>query len=280
METPPLFSVNQLNNHSYTFFDFETTGFDPLDTDRIVEIAMIKVINGTITDRYETFINPQRPIPESASNVNHIYDSDVENAPIFDRTMATELIRFIGDSILVAHNAPFDVGFLSMEMARCGINFTSWKFIDSLQIAQKLFPSMPNKLVSLINRYNISQNGDLHRAMVDTEALVDVFFNLLSENAISGLSTSELIKNFGCCSSPESAMEQFPEMIRTTLAGRIPLTCRYTKRNAEEITLNFQPISPVWHKYFWYLYAANRTDGGYSFLCCDNMKNIEYLQNA
>lgn len=280
METPPLFSVNQINNHSYTFFDFETTGFDPLDTDRIIEIAMIKVTNGTITERYETFINPQRPIPESASNVNHIYDGDVVNAPVFDRTMATELIRFIGDSILVAHNAPFDVGFLSMEMAKCGINFTSWKFIDSLQIAQRLFPVTPNKLVSLINRYNIQQNGDLHRAMVDTEALVDVFFNLIGENEISGLPTSDLIKYFGYNSTPENALEQFPEIIKTSLAGRTPLTCEYTKRTGEKIILNFQPIAPVWHKNYWYLYAANRTGGGYSFLCCQSMNNIKYLQNT
>lgn len=279
METPPLFSVNQINNHSYTFFDFETTGFDPLDTDRIIEIAMIKVINGTIAERYETFINPQRSIPESASNVNHIYDNDVINAPVFDRTIATDIIRFIGDSILVAHNAPFDIGFLSMEMARCGINFTSWKFIDSLQIAQRLFPTTPNKLVSLINRYNIQQNGDLHRAMVDTEALVDVFFNLIGENNVSGLSTAELIKCFGYRSTQENSQEQFPEMIRTALAGRTPMICRYTKRDGEEITLKFQPISPVWHKGFWYLYVANRTNGGYSVLCCENMKNIEYLQN-
>lgn len=279
METPPLFSVNQISNHSYTFFDFETTGFDPLDTDRIVEIAMIKVINGTIAERYETFINPQRNIPESASNVNHIYDNDVVNAPIFDRTMATELIRFIGDSILVAHNAPFDVGFLSMEMARCGINFTSWKFIDSLQIAQRLFPSTPNKLVSLINRYSIQQKGDLHRAMVDTDALVDVFFNLIGENEVSGLSTPELIKLFGYNSTPENALEEFPEIIRTSLSGRTPLSCEYTKRTGEKVILNFQPISPVWHKGYWYLYAANRT-GGYFFLCCQSMKNIEYLQNT
>jgi DNA polymerase III epsilon subunit len=279
METPPLLSVNQISSHSYTFFDFEITGFDPLDTDRIVEIAMIKVINGTIAERYETFINPQRHIPESASNVNHIYDNDVANAPLFDRTMATELIRFIGDSILIAHNAPFDVGFLSMEMARCGINFTSWKYIDSLQIAQRLFPSAPNKLVSLINRYNIQQNGDLHRAMVDTEALVDVFFNLISENNVSNLSTAELIRHFGYNSTPENATKDFPEMIRTSLVGRTPMTCKYTKRTGEEIVLNFQPIAPVWHKGFWYLYAANRTSGGYSFLACQSMKDIEYLQH-
>lgn len=274
MGTFPLFSAEHLNN-SYIFLDFETTGFYPLETDRIIEIAMIKVVNGAIVDKVETFINPQRKIPESASSVNRIFDDDVKGAPLFDQKTASRIIKLIDHSILIAHNSSFDLGFLSMEMARNGITFASWRSIDTLKISQALFQGAKNKLKNLIERYHIKQTGDLHRAMVDTQALVDVFFNLIAEEELTKMSIDTIIQKYGFQSDAVELNKMIPKIIREAINTNTVLSCQYTKRDNSTISLRFLPIAPVWNDNYWYLYAQNQDDNAPVTLCCQKMNSIE-----
>lgn len=97
----------------YIALDFETTGLNP-DKDRIIQIAAIKFENFEIVDKFSTYVNPDRHIPAEASNINGIYDGDVESAPYF-KEICPELISFIGESLIVAHNCKFDYSFLQKE---------------------------------------------------------------------------------------------------------------------------------------------------------------------
>ena len=124
-----LFSLfsQSLAKERYLFFDVETTGLFPLTGDRILELAMIKVENGDIIDKYESMFNPQREISEEITNINGISNEMVKDAPIFSREIGEKIVEFVKDTTLIAHNAKFDIGFLSTELARVGITFDGWK---------------------------------------------------------------------------------------------------------------------------------------------------------
>src|SRR4030042_4984594 len=116
-------------------------------------------------------INPEFPIPKEVTKINNITDDMVKDSPVFDKKYGEKIIDFIGDYILVAHNASFDLSFLSVELGRNGVLFERWKAIDTLKIAAKVFPNQKNKLENIMRRYNIMPEGDVHRALVDTDVL-------------------------------------------------------------------------------------------------------------
>jgi len=111
MATFSIFSQNIIKN-SYVFFDVETTGLYPFLGDRIIEIAMIKVSNGKTIDKLDMLLNPEIPIPEEAKMIHKITDEMLKDKPVFSLDICNKLLAFIGNSILVAHNASFDLGFL------------------------------------------------------------------------------------------------------------------------------------------------------------------------
>ncbi|HBD93357.1 MAG TPA: hypothetical protein DDY71_03485 [Spirochaetia bacterium] len=273
MNTFSLFSAEHIAK-TYVFFDFETTGFYPLDTDRIIEIAMIKITNGSVVDKFETFINPLRLIPEQASEVNHITNEMVKDYSDFNKDICIKTLNFIQDSILVAHNSSFDLGFLAMELAKHGISFTSWRSIDTLKIAKSVFPAQKNKLKNLIDRYNIKQEGDLHRAMVDTEALVDVFFNLVDEEKIRNLSDDEIVAKFGYTGDIESLNKSIPQIVREAMENATVLKADYKTRDGKILKLNFIPVAPVWNSDKWYVYVNNVKTNKHFYIYCNRLSNV------
>lgn len=266
-----LFSQS-LVKEDYVFFDVETTGLFPLDGEKIIELAMIKTSKGNIVDTYETFINPQMPIPQESTRVNNITNEMVKDAPILDAEMAKNILNFIDNSILVAHNASFDLSFLSIEFGRIGISFEGWKAIDTLKIASTLFPSQRNRLENLIRRYNIMPEGDLHRALVDTDSLRRVFFELLEESEIRSNTIDQLIKNYGF--QGQHVHRSIPADFREALVEKKIIKGRYKKRTGENIDLTVLPISPVWLNNRWYLLVKYEQSDNFVTLNCGSF--IEY----
>ncbi|MCG8569637.1 MAG: 3'-5' exonuclease [Spirochaetes bacterium] len=260
-----LFSHN-LVKQSYIFFDFETTGLYPLASDRIIEIAMIKTVDGKIVDTLESMINPQMPIPEEASQTNNITDEMVADAPLFNQEFAEKVLKFVEKSILVAHNASFDLSFLSMEMARNGISFENWVAIDTLKIAQAVFTGQRNNLNSLMKRYNITPNGDLHRAIVDTEVLKKVYFELVDEQDIREYEIEQIIKRFGF--QGNNLPRFIPGPIREALIEKSSVKGDYLTRDRQKIQLDVLPICPVWCNNRWFLYAKDNQNGQSMILYC------------
>jgi DNA polymerase-3 subunit epsilon len=161
-------------------FDTETTGLDPLTGDRIIEVAALELINDLPTGRhFHALIDPQRDIPPEASRVHGFTNGDLAGKPLF-ADVARPLAEFFGDSKLIAHNAPFDFGFLDMEFSRTGLPALSrGRMIDSLALAKLRFPGMPNSLDALCRRFSIDLSArTTHNALLDCKLLAEVYLEL------------------------------------------------------------------------------------------------------
>ena len=276
-----LFSQS-IAKETYTFFDTETTGLYPIKDDRIIEIALIKTKNGEPVDKgLQLLINPGKPIPQAASDVNQITDDMVANFPIFNNEIAKSILDYIGDSVLVAHNAHFDIGFLSAEFARIGLIWTKWRYIDTLRMAYSLLPHLPKKnLGALFKYYNLDKelSGDFHRALYDTECLMHVFFKMLEENQVSDKDLDGLIESFG--GEGKYLTRDIPSNFREAIFDHRVITGQYKRRDGKVVDLSVRPLAPVWamdpkrKNPHWYVMAENLKKQSIVTLICDNFINI------
>ncbi|MFC5372000.1 DNA polymerase III subunit epsilon [Brevundimonas faecalis] len=160
--------------------DTETTGFDPKTGDRLIEVGCIEIHDLLPTGRtFHRLVNPERLIPPEAIKVHGITDDHVKDAPKFHE-IAADLLEFIGDAPLIAHNANFDRNFIDFEYNRIGQKPPPQeRWIDTLQLAQKRFPGMPNSLDALCKRFKISLvDRTLHGALIDSRLLAEVYLEL------------------------------------------------------------------------------------------------------
>ena len=160
--------------------DTETTGFDPRTGDRLIEVGCIEILDLLPTGRtFHRFVNPERLIPPDATRVHGITDDKVKDAPKFAE-IVIDLADFIGDAPVIAHNAQFDRNFIDHEYGRCGhplLHENRW--IDTLQLAQKVWPGMPNSLDALCKRYKVSlADRSFHGALIDARLLAEVYLEL------------------------------------------------------------------------------------------------------
>lgn len=160
--------------------DTETTGFDPKTGDRLIEVGCIEIDDLLPTGRtFHRFVNPERLIPPDAIRVHGITDDKVKDAPKF-KEIVDDLMAFIGDAPLIAHNANFDRSFIDFELKTCGAPITGeGRWIDTLKLAQARFPGMPNSLDALCKRFKVSlAERTLHGALIDARLLAEVYLEL------------------------------------------------------------------------------------------------------
>lgn len=161
--------------------DTETTGIDPRKGHRLIEIGCIEIEDLLPTGRtFHHYVDPEREIEPDATRVHGITNAQVRGKPKF-ASICDQLIEFIGDSKIIAHNAAFDRGFINMELERHGKpSPPDEQWIDTLEIARHKFPGMANSLDALCKRYNISlAERDLHGALIDARLLASVYLELL-----------------------------------------------------------------------------------------------------
>jgi DNA polymerase-3 subunit epsilon len=162
-------------------FDTETTGLDPLQGDRLVEIGCIELVNRFPTGKtFHSYFNPERDMPEQAFKVHGLAIEFLKDQPLFAHK-AEELIAFLGDAQLVAHNAMFDLGFLNAELERLGrAAVARERMIDTLVIARRKHPGGSNRLDDLCARYAIDNSRRIkHGALLDAELLAEVYIELI-----------------------------------------------------------------------------------------------------
>ncbi|WP_299819327.1 DNA polymerase III subunit epsilon [uncultured Roseibium sp.] len=162
-------------------FDTETTGLNPRDGDRLVEIGGVELINHVPTgNAYHVYINPQRDMPEGAFRVHGLSAEFLSDKPLF-ADIADEFLEFVGDGTLVIHNAAFDMGFINVELERAGRRtIPNSQVIDTLEIARRKHPSGPNSLDALCSRYGIDNSRRVkHGALLDAEILAEVYLELI-----------------------------------------------------------------------------------------------------
>ena len=176
-----------LDDTTYCVFDLETTGFS-FRTEKITEIGIMKYKNGEVIDSFSTFVNPQKPIPMRVQEVTNITDDMVKDAPTIEEVLP-KVMEFFGDSVLVAHNADFDTGFIRYNCEKQGLQFTN-TYLDTLQLAKDLFPNFSKyKLGIIADKLGIKVDV-AHRALDDVDTTVKVMrvmFDMLREKGIKNL---------------------------------------------------------------------------------------------
>lgn len=161
--------------------DTETTGLDPLEGHRLVEIGCVELHNHVPTGKvYHQYINPERDVPAEAAAVHGLTTEKLKNEPVFSQIFP-DFLEFVGNAQLIIHNAEFDMKFLNYELQQVGHNgFPMKQATDTLLMARKKFPGSPASLDALCRRYNIdNSNREFHGALLDSELLAEVYLEMM-----------------------------------------------------------------------------------------------------
>jgi DNA polymerase-3 subunit epsilon len=166
--------------------DTETTGLEPAEGNRIIEIGCIELINFLPRDSYHTYVNPERDVPDEASIVSGLKTDFLKDKPLFAEVV-DEFLNFIGQDKLVIHNAPFDLKFLNAELARLGRSpLSPDRVIDTLPMVRTMFPGSPASLDALCRRFDIDLTArSKHGALVDAKLLAEVYLELTGGRQIA-----------------------------------------------------------------------------------------------
>ena len=224
--------------------DTETTGLDPTRGDRLIEIGCIELMNRMPTGReYHCFINPERDVPAEAQAVHGISAEFLKDKPLFAH-VAPAFLEFIGEDVLVIHNASFDIGFLNAELLKVKKpKIDMNRVVDTLQLARRKHPAGPNNLDALCKRYAIDNSKRLkHGALVDSELLAKVYVELLGERqAILGLTSK------GAASATQAGRGKV-----VALARPQPLPSRLSEADEDAHRAFAETLGPsaLWRK-FW-----------------------------
>ncbi|MDR9854580.1 PolC-type DNA polymerase III [Paenibacillus sp. VCA1] len=185
----------ELKSATYVVFDIETTGLS-ITNSKITELAAVKMHEGKEIGRYATFVNPHEKIPYHIQQLTNITDEMVKDAPDLEPVLK-EFVEFIGDGVLVAHNARFDVGFIQASLKQYGMPQLDNPALDTLELARLLHPGMKNhRLNTLADKYKVLLESH-HRAIDDTVALAGILNGLLADaEKIKGLTMLDRLNDY------------------------------------------------------------------------------------
>lgn len=235
---PPLDPTTPLAEVDLVFIDVETTGLYPIFGDRIIELAGLKVRGGREVDEFCELLDPQRPISPGAAAVNGITDDMLRGRPVFGE-VAAAFHTFVGDSFIVAHNAPFDLGFLSLELRLANMPQPRNQIIDTLQIARRHFRLLSNSLGSLAQHFHIP-TPDAHRALGDCRTTFQVFQKLMAGIFPDEAPTVGLfLDRVSGWSVPEDRTDQLmllPPSLRGPVKRREPVIIDYVDSSGNKST--------------------------------------------
>jgi DNA polymerase III epsilon subunit family exonuclease len=169
-----------LKEVEFTVLDFETTGLYPFNGDRIIEVGMVRAHADRIEKKMESLIRPGIPIPDHVSKINGITDDMVRNAPLLEDRI-DEMIDFMKNSVIVAHNLSFDISFLNFHLQKMNRPKVDHWMVDTLKTSKILMPDQERYSLEAVTRALGIRNRESHRALADTEATAAVLQNLISK---------------------------------------------------------------------------------------------------
>lgn len=219
-------------------FDTETTGLEARMGDRVTEIGCVEVIDCIPTGRtFHAYVNPQRSIPAEVVEVTGLTTEFLADKPLFEE-VAQDFIDFVGDSVMVAHNAPFDMGFINMEMERLGKPvYPEERFKDTARMAREMFPGAFVSLDALCKRFDISlETREKHGALIDSFLLAEVYLELTG-----GRTRALDLSGRGMSST---GPVEFPP--RQTRAQPLPSRVRDTEAEAHAEFIADLGETPIW----------------------------------
>ncbi len=188
--------TNDISTLEFAAFDTETTGLRP-HSEALVELAAVRFhLASGGREYFQTLVNPGFPIPWQATNVHGITDEMVRSAPTLEKVLPS-FFRFLEGTIPVAHNAPFDIGFLSLHSLRLGIPAPSSPVLDSCMFSRRVFTAQPShKLQSLVEAFGIAEST-FHRALADAKSCMEVFRAAVTKSCGNNASWNELLARHG-----------------------------------------------------------------------------------
>ena len=192
---------------TYCVLDLETTGFSA-KTEKITEIGIMKIQNGEVVDEFCEFVNPEKPIPQKVQEVTHITDDMVKNSPTID-VIFPKVLEFIKGSVLVAHNAEFDMGFLKNVAKNLGYEF-DYTYIDTLPLARKLYPDLKKHKLGKIAEHLKIKVEVAHRALDDVDTTVKVLKIMMQELKNRGATKVKDIEEK--CEDEKAKSEEFKKI--------------------------------------------------------------------
>ena len=227
--------------------DTETTGLDPADGHRVLEIGAVEIVHQSLTGRvFHALINPERDVPQDAVRVHGHSSAVLKGKPVF-ASVVDDFLAFIGDSKLVIHNADFDMRFVNAELARLGLAAIGMdRVVDTLTLARKKHPGAPNSLDALCDRYRIDRSQRVrHGALLDAEILVEVYCELAGGRQRSLM---------------------FGDAVELAAAAAVALAPRYIERpprrspiEPAEVTAHVRYIESFGRDAIWFRYLAQPT---------------------
>ena len=215
--------------------DTETTGLDPKDGHRIIEIGCVEIINKVRTGKiFHSYINPEREVPDEAFKIHGITTESLKDKPKF-AAIVVDFLAFVGESKLVIHNASFDMKFINHHLRGCNLEIIERSnVVDSLEIARSKFPGAGNSLDALCKRFGIDLSRRLkHGALLDAELLADIYIELMGGNQITMFDRLNIGQNAASSDANPYGLNHFPKR-------QFPLKDEDIKAHKEFILKNFK----------------------------------------
>ena len=260
-----------LSGLTYAVVDVETTGLSARTGDRICEVAVVIARDGKLVNQFQSLVNPQRPISYGATAVNGISNAMVRDAPPF-RKVAPLLAEALDGAVLVAHNASFDLSFLSGEMASAGVQPPSNPVIDTLALARRCYTFASNRLGNVARSLGIQTQG-LHRALADATVTWYVLKRFLWDLEAQGVCTlGDLLRMQGSLTplsgwnmappimewdgtQPYCPIQGLPPLVEQAMRAHSPLRIRYAGSDGRQSERVVQPLRVTLREQATYLVA-------------------------
>ncbi len=207
-----------LANARFAFLDLETTGLSPWFGDRICEVGLLLTEGRRIKTTYQTLINPERPLSPAAASTHRLTDAQLLSAPLF-ADKAQEIEALLHDSIVVTHNAPFDLQFLDSEFRRLGQEIEIPNLVDTITIAREVLETPSYTLVSLAESLSVDK-VEAHRALADALTNRLVFFALMDIAQSMGRTLQDFLGFYNSPARPSDAIQLPIELAEAIASGR------------------------------------------------------------
>jgi len=232
-----------LSETAFAIFDVETTGLNPAYGHRVCEVACLRVQNGRETGRFESLVDPKRTISAGAFHVNHITPEMLADAPPFEE-IAIPLLTLMAGAAIVAHNAPFDLGFLAAELEIAGLLPPEGVIVDTLALVRRLYHLASNSLPAVAAAMAID-TGTAHRAMDDVQTTCHVLERILYDvEQRWGATTLHELVDFqgGPIPYPYARAVPLPPTIAEALDSGGRVRMRYVNAAGQETNRTIQPL--------------------------------------
>jgi DNA polymerase-3 subunit epsilon len=228
-----------LSNCRFAFLDLETTGLSPWFGDRICEVGIILTEGKRVKYRFQQLINPRRALSPAAASTNRIDESELAQAPAFNEVIG-HIEALLKDSVVVCHNAQFDLQFLDDEYRRAGRQLQIPNLIDTLLMARNHFEFPSNSLTNIAAQFDI-RNPDAHRALADALTDKNIFFAMMELLLPNGHPLEDFIGIYNSPAWPQDEIS-LPTDLAEAVKSRRRLQLTYMDKNGERSTRQITPV--------------------------------------